>query len=88
MSRWNWSCDLTANEKPQNKLHERGQTDRYMDIATNRPKGPKGRFGENVAIHKTAIYQPTLKPYPVQFVLLKTALNKAKMYYTTVHLNN
>ena len=29
---------------------ERGQVNKYMDIATTRPKRPKGRFNENTGV--------------------------------------
>ena len=39
-----WSCDLRANERPKNKLHEKGtnraQTDRHRDSMKESAKGP------------------------------------------------
>ena len=41
-----WSCDLWANERPQNKFHSHRQTDVGTDIATLWLNRPKGRFSE------------------------------------------
>ena len=44
----NWSCDLRANERPQEKSHGKGtsntQTDTHthMDMSTTRPTRPRG----------------------------------------------
>ena len=33
---WNWSCDLSANERPRKKLHPMAQTDKKTYIRTSR----------------------------------------------------
>ena len=43
----------------EKNYNERGQTDIYIyiDIATTKPKRPKGRFGENISDIMTTIKQ-------------------------------
>ena len=37
---------MRANERPGNKMQDWGHINIYIDIATTRPKQPKGRLGE------------------------------------------
>ena len=43
-----WSCDLRVNERPQNKLHEKGTEPHKTDIATLWENRRKGQFFEKV----------------------------------------